>query len=67
MGGFFVSGLLSTALVGVAIALSDISPFIEKIEQGPPDSLGSLSAIFAHIYDWPPVPRPENRKKNEAG
>jgi hypothetical protein len=49
----------------VAIALSDITSLIQKIEQELPDALGGLSAIFAHPHQGRPVPRPQDAKNDE--
>src|SRR5580698_872545 len=54
-------------VVWVAIALSAISPFVEKIEQAIPQAEGSLPAILAHPDEAGPVPWPQNRKKYHPG
>ena len=56
----------SAFVVWVAIPFSDITSFIEKIEQGICNALGSLSAIFAHPDECGPVPWTKKGKKDEA-
>src|ERR1700679_482579 len=61
------SGRSPLSVVWVAIALSDLCPFVKKIEQGIPKAEGSLSTIFAHPDEAGPVPGAENCKKYHRG
>src|SRR6202789_4399372 len=61
------SGRSPMSVVWVAIALSDLCPFVKKIEQGIPQAQGSLSTIFAHSDEAGPVPGAENCKKYHCG
>src|ERR1700676_2607028 len=51
--------------IWVAILCPYVTSFIQKIEQGLINVLGSLPAILAHSDECGPVPRAKSNKKNE--
>src|ERR1035438_7836911 len=64
--GIFSSAWLSAFGIWVAIALSYVGPFVEKVENGFLDVLRGHPAILAHPRQCKPVPGSEQGKKDES-
>src|ERR1017187_8006732 len=64
--GIFSSAWLSAFGIWIAIALSYVGPFVEKVENGFLDVLRGHPAILAHPRQCGPVPGSEQGKKDES-
>jgi hypothetical protein len=67
VAGITFSIRVSMLEIWLGIPLPDKSFFVQNIEQGLPDGLGGLPAIFAHPDEGGPVSRPKQHINDKPG